>query len=163
MIREEIGSFRCWIFAAALALAGCGGAAVPSPELAAARVEVSRARWSPLAERALTELSEAEEALARAEAAHLRKPGSAAERDAAYVARRKAERARISGLYAADLEALHRARRSVERLRMSAERKGEFAVRTSCQPDGHISCACGACDRAFESARSVLEERKERP
>ncbi|UQA58052.1 DUF4398 domain-containing protein [Polyangium aurulentum] len=117
MKRWNVGSSCRWIFAAVLSLAGCGGAAVPSPELAAARVEISRARWSPLAERALPELSEAEEALAQAEAEHLRRPGSAAERDAAYVARRKAERARISGLYAADLEALHRARRSVERLR----------------------------------------------
>ena len=123
MMREKISSWRRWLFAAALSVAGCGGAAMPSPELAAARVEVARARWSPLAERALPELAEAEEALARAETEYLRRPGSAAERDAAYVARRKAERARISGLYAADLEALHRARRAVERLRTSAEQK----------------------------------------
>jgi len=123
MMRGKVGSLRRWIFAAALGLAGCGGAAVPSPELAAARVEVSRARWSPLAERALPELAEAEEALAQAEAEHLQRPGSAAERDAAYVARRKAERARISGLYAADLEVLHRARCSVERRRASVEPK----------------------------------------
>jgi hypothetical protein len=109
---------------ALLALAcGCAATSVPSRELVAARTEVARARWSPLAERALPELVEAEAALEEAEAEARVHPGSAAAEDVAYVARRKAERARIAGLYAADLEALHRARASVAQRRAMVLRR----------------------------------------
>lgn len=107
---------------------GCASAPTPPPaDLLAARAALRRAELSSSAELALPDLREAKDALADAEDAHRASPGADASFDAAYLARRKAERARIAGLYAADLEALETARRTAARLRVNLDRRDAAA------------------------------------
>lgn len=114
--------------AVGILLAAQGGCAARrpavSPELREARVEIERARASPLAGRALDDLRDADLAMARAER-EARESGvqNATARDSAYVAGRMAEKARLAGLYAAEVEAFDSAARSVDQLRTNLPRK----------------------------------------
>jgi flagellar motor protein MotB len=105
------------------ALSGCASGPFLPKELVDARVAMKRARQSPMADRAPVPLAEAEDALAEAEYQAFKEPGRQEARDLAYVARRKAERARIAGLHEADLEALKGARSSVARLQENLARR----------------------------------------
>ncbi len=115
-----------------LLCAGCASSPRPPPDLAAARAELRRARiatghrgptggaedaWSG------TELREAEEAMREAELFARELAGRPEAYDAAYVARRRAERARIAAVHAADLEALDDARRAAARIRQNLARR----------------------------------------
>jgi outer membrane protein OmpA-like peptidoglycan-associated protein len=117
-----------------LALAAVGGCATTRPassvvprDLVEARAAASRASASPNANMACDELREAELALEAAEAAQRDDPEAGATRDLAYLALRKAERARIAGIYAAELQALENARAAVTRLQVNLGRR-EAAV-----------------------------------
>jgi outer membrane protein OmpA-like peptidoglycan-associated protein len=108
---------------AAIVLGGCATVRPTPHELLAAREALDRARVSPAANLAPAELVAAENDLRAAEEMQAREPGSAAARERAYVAWRRAERARIAGLYVADLDALADGRRSVERMRRNLEKR----------------------------------------
>ncbi len=116
----------------ALASAGCAGAgggtargassdAGGPPDLQRARAAVAMAWASPLAPLALDAMEQAGEALEYAEEMARARPGSQEARDAAYVAERKAERARIAALIEVERDALHNA----QRLHAQAERTAE--------------------------------------
>ncbi|WP_438018579.1 hypothetical protein WMF18_05655 [Sorangium sp. So ce315] len=102
--------------ALALALAGCAtSAAATPPELLTARAAVVQAQENPLSPLAVAELRKAEEALAIAERVERERPRSAIARDAAYVARRRAQCSLLSSLVRANQSALERARRTAAR------------------------------------------------
>ncbi|WP_437591298.1 hypothetical protein [Sorangium sp. So ce1000] len=99
--------------ALAVSLAGCArSAAVPPPELVTARAAVVQAQDNPLSPLAIAELKQAEQALAIAEREERRSPRSPAARDAAYVARRRAQCSLLSSLVRANQSALERARQT---------------------------------------------------
>ncbi|WP_437815841.1 hypothetical protein [Sorangium sp. So ce1078] len=99
--------------AMALSLAGCArGVAGPPAELVTARAAVVQAQENPLSPLAVAELRQAEQALAIAEREAREHPRSAAARDAAYVARRRAQCSLLSSLARANQSALARARRT---------------------------------------------------
>ncbi|WP_437898189.1 hypothetical protein [Sorangium sp. So ce124] len=99
--------------ALALSLAGCArSAAGPPPELVTARAAVVQARDNPLSPLAIAELKQAEQALAIAEREERKNPRSPSARDAAYVARRRAQCSLLSSLVRANQSALERARQS---------------------------------------------------
>jgi len=115
-----------------LASAGCAGAgggavrgassdADGPPDLQRARTAVAMAWASPLAPLALDAMEEAGDALEYAEEMERTRPGSQEARDAAYVAERKAERARLAALVEVNRDALHTA----QRLHAQAERTAE--------------------------------------
>ncbi|XXX78829.1 hypothetical protein WMF30_08635 [Sorangium sp. So ce134] len=96
-----------------VSLAGCArGPAGPPPELVTARVAVVQAQESPLSVLAVAELKQAEQALAVAEREAREHPRSAAARDAAYVARRRAQCSLLASLVRANQSALARARQT---------------------------------------------------
>jgi outer membrane protein OmpA-like peptidoglycan-associated protein len=97
-------------------------AAATPRALAAAREELLRAGASPLTGEVAEAWGAAEEALAAAEAA-ADHPGA---EDAAYVALRMAERARLTALYVADRQALEKARATVRRLGEEKDRRDAF-------------------------------------
>ncbi|MGK3990710.1 DUF4398 domain-containing protein [Sorangium sp. So ce136] len=102
--------------AMALALAGCArSAAAPSPELLTARAAVVQAQDNPLSPLAIAELKRAEEALSIAEREARERPRSPSARDAAYVARRRAQCSLLSSLVRANQSALVRARLTAAR------------------------------------------------
>ncbi|WP_437757538.1 DUF4398 domain-containing protein [Sorangium sp. So ce1389] len=102
--------------AMALALAGCArSAAAPTPELLTARAAVVQAQDNPLSPLAIAELKRAEEALSIAEREARERPRSAIARDAAYVARRRAQCSLLSSLVRANESALVRARLTAAR------------------------------------------------
>ncbi|AUX29511.1 MULTISPECIES: DUF4398 domain-containing protein [Sorangium] len=109
--------------AMALSLAGCArGAAGPPPELVTARAAVVQAQDNPLSPLAIAELKRAEQALAIAEREARERPRSAAARDAAYVARRRAQCSLLTSLVRANQSALARARQTLEGLRARGAR-----------------------------------------
>ncbi|AUX40135.1 uncharacterized protein SOCE26_015320 [Sorangium cellulosum] len=101
-----------------LSAAGCARpAAVPPPELVAARSAVVQAQENPLSPLAIAELRQAELALAIAEREARARPRSPSARDAAYVARRRAQCSLLSSLVRANLRALTRGQRALKQLR----------------------------------------------
>jgi hypothetical protein len=106
----------------AAALAGCVRRPHPGPppELLAARTAVVQAQANPLAPLAVAELKRAEQALAIAEHEARERPLDRSARDAAYVARRRAQCSQLASLVRANLEALQRGRRALEALRARA-------------------------------------------
>ncbi len=113
--------------------AGDAGDAGSSAELRRARAAVALAWASPNAPLALEELGEAGRALEFAEQEARARPGSQEARDAAYVAERKAERARLAALVEVNRQALHTARRT----HAQAARTVEEARRAG-QPRGAV-------------------------
>ncbi|WP_437678540.1 DUF4398 domain-containing protein [Sorangium sp. So ce131] len=104
--------------AIALSAVGCARpAAAPPPELLAARAAVVQAQENPLSPFAVAELKQAEQALAIAEREARARPSSPSARDAAYVARRRAQCSLLSSLVRADLRALTRGQRALQQLR----------------------------------------------
>src|SRR5262249_25336323 len=104
-----------------------GGAAPPRPAtFPDAHSALERARTSTSASYSVAAFHEAEAALAAAEREEKKAPGSESAQEAAYIAERKADLARISGMYAADLEALEAARKKSSRLREAIERLREM-------------------------------------
>lgn len=105
----------------AAALAGCARPYPgPPPELLAARTAVVQAQANPLAPLAVAELKRAEQALAIAEREARERPFGRSARDAAYVARRRAQCSQLASLVRAHLEALQRGRRALAALRAHA-------------------------------------------
>jgi hypothetical protein len=106
------------LFAVTAALAGCarpGG--VPAVELAAARTAVAQAQASPLSLLAPDALRAAEQALLVAEREAHDRPRAASARDAAYVARRRAQCSQLASLVESDRRTLENARRAAAALR----------------------------------------------
>ncbi|MGK4007089.1 DUF4398 domain-containing protein [Sorangium sp. So ce1036] len=111
------------------ALAGCASArSGPTPELLAARAAVVQAQESPLSPLAVAELRRAEQALAVAEREARERPRSRSARDAAYVARRRAQCSLLSSLVRMNLGALARGRQAVEQLRARAAGSAQGAA-----------------------------------
>lgn len=111
--------------ALALALAGCArSAARPPPELVTARAAVVQAQDNPLSPLAIAELKQAEQALAIAEREERKSPRSPSARDAAYVARRRAQCSLLSSLVRANQSALVRARQSQRAAEQQRARAG---------------------------------------
>lgn len=111
------------IAAALLVVDACvrqGG--VPPAELAAARTAVAQAQASPLSLLAPAELRAAEQALSIAEREARLGPGVGMARDAAYVARRRAQCSQLASLVASDRKKLEGARRAAAALRARAPR-----------------------------------------
>ncbi|WP_437761252.1 hypothetical protein WMF27_05775 [Sorangium sp. So ce281] len=137
--------------AMALALAGCATrAAAPPPELLTARAAVVQAQDNPLSPLAIAELRQAEEALAIAERVARERPRSTIARDAAYVARRRAQCSLLSSLVRANQSALVRARQS--------QRAAEPRARPGREPEP------AAPDPADEVGRGVtLDGARTRP
>ncbi|WP_437318664.1 hypothetical protein [Sorangium sp. So ce385] len=114
--------------AMALSLAGCArGAAGPPPELVTARAAVVQAQDNPLSPLAVAELKRAEQALAIAEREARERPRSAAARDAAYVARRRAQCSLLASLVRANQSALERARQTWKTWKTFEERRSRGA------------------------------------
>jgi hypothetical protein len=112
--------------AAAFAVSACAHEPPRRPkELFEARAAVERARVSSSAGYADSDLREAEQTLREAEAEEAFEPGGAGPEQTAYMARRKADRARMLGLYHAEQEALESARSRTERLRGAIARLHE--------------------------------------
>lgn len=123
-------------FVMAASLAGCAGArAGPMPELLAARAAVVQAQENPLSPLAIPELVRAERALAIAEREARERPWSPAARDAAYVARRRAQCSLLSSLVRLNLRALARGRQVVEQLRTRAAGDGQDAAEPAAPDD----------------------------
>jgi outer membrane protein OmpA-like peptidoglycan-associated protein len=114
-----------WALLVSGLLSGCAGQPGVS-ELERARASVERARRSPTAERARLELYEAEVALAQAEREAAR--GGRRAHVYAYVARRRADQARLEGLNAAEKEATALARTAAARLQLNLERRAAAAA-----------------------------------
>ncbi len=130
----------------ALALSACG-AAGPSRELVAARETVEEARRTEAGQYKPDELRVAERTLARAERAHEDDPGSARERDLAYIADRQARVAMAHGREVA-LEARRAQAEREYRLRLEAD-----AVARERQ--------LGAIDEQLDTVRRELEDVRE--
>jgi outer membrane protein OmpA-like peptidoglycan-associated protein len=123
--------------------------------LAQARAEMARAAQPPLLGRARSAWTEAEQALAEAERAEEDGPGAKAE-DAAYVALRMAERARLSALYEAERDALEHARATVRRLAEDDARREALladAARRQQETAHALAAAREARRRALEDVR----------
>lgn len=109
-----------------LALAGAAGCATvtppPRPDSAAARAQILVLAQDHLADDAGDAWTDAEEALAAAE----RATGTPRANDAAYVALRKAARARLAALHARERQALEQARAEVRRLGDDDARREAF-------------------------------------
>jgi outer membrane protein OmpA-like peptidoglycan-associated protein len=133
--------------------AGCVREAT-SKDLLHAEDAVERARRSPTAERAKLALYQAEVALA--EAKREAEAGSRMAKAQAYVARRRAERASIEGLYAAEKEAIVMAHAAIARLRLNLERRADAAVEEDRRLEEEArrsEAARPALQRALEKAR----------
>lgn len=121
---------------AALAL-GCAAPPRTPADLPAARAALEEARRSPFAAEAREALLDASASLARAERDQRREPGSPEAFDSAYVALRDAERARVSGLYAAERAALAAQRAAVSRREQEIVERDARAREQARQLDAH--------------------------
>ncbi|WP_437280147.1 hypothetical protein WME90_06185 [Sorangium sp. So ce375] len=143
--------------ALALSLAGCArSAAGPPPELVTARAAVVQAQDNPLSPLAIAELKQAEQALAIAEREARKSPRSPAARDAAYVARRRAQCSLLSSLVRANQSALARARRTQRAAEQQRPRAGGEPEPAAPSPadDAELDIALDrARARAQQSAR----------
>jgi outer membrane protein OmpA-like peptidoglycan-associated protein len=145
-----------------LALAGAvAGACVPStpppraeagaPDLAAARAGIRGLAGGPLAEEAPEALAEAEQAVSEAERA-LQTPGAG---DAAYVALRKVESARLAAIHAHEALTLWRARAEVRRLAEAEARRAALRAELARRREADalaLAAAAQARRRAFAEA-----------
>jgi len=122
-----LGSLGCLL---ALSCATTG----PTRELVEARTAYENARTAPQAKYKPDRVLEAKQALDRAERAHADDPGSAEERNLAYIATRRSELAVIYGDYEADqqnrnlAEANYKARSDQMRRQTQAELEGTRAT-----------------------------------
>lgn len=138
-----------------LALAGAAGCATaappPHPDLAAARAQLVMLAEGPLAEADRDARTDAEEALAAAEQAS----GTPGAGEAAYVALRKAEQARLAALLARERLALAHARAEVRRLGDDDARREAFFADLARQRRAdadHLVLATRARRRALDEA-----------
>lgn len=128
-----------------LALAAGCAATGPTPELIDARRAYDEARQSEAATYSPDKLLTAKQALERAESAHGDDAGSFEERSLAYVAQRKAQFAKVYGLYEKDRRELAEAeqahRQKQDELRRAAERKATDAQKTLAATWDNLSTA----------------------
>src|SRR5512142_1239716 len=137
---------------AALVLAGCGGAAIPPPELTAARTAYGQTTNSPASQYAPEQVLAAREALDRAEASWKKHGASEETRTLAYVAHRKAEIARSAGRIGVDQHNIQQAARDLAEVEAELLQRAARATPTRRSPSPRTSSNASAARRPSPSA-----------
>ncbi len=147
--------------------AGCAGPAASQPrDLVQVRAELRRVAQGYDGEGARAAIAEAEAALDAADEADELHPDTGAADDAAYVARRLVEQARLAVLHAADRDALFHARAAARNLAADLARREAFFAdlgrrREAAAED--LARLSAARRDALERARDTEEQLLDRP